>query len=199
MVADIRAHKNHTTSGEVGFHYEVDALLEDGRSDVLLDMLERTDAPSYGYILAQGATSLTEGWDGGHSQDHFMLGSAEEWFYRGLGGIKVDLAREGAQRLVLHPVLAGKIQWARAHYRSAFGEIESDWHRGATETVYNFTIPANATATIEIDSAAAAMATVNGIPTAHASGVLETHIEGAGLEMKVGSGKYEVRVANLAR
>jgi hypothetical protein len=111
-----------------------------------------------------------------------MLGSAEEWFYRGLGGINVNLSREGAQRLVLHPVLAGKIQWARAHYRSVLGEVESEWHRGATETVYNFTIPA----------------TVNGVPTARAPGVLETHIEGASMEMTAGSGKYEVRVANLA-
>lgn len=199
LVKDIRAHQNHTTSGEVGYHYEVEALLEGGRSDVLLDMLERTDAPSYGYILAQGATALTEAWDGGHSQDHFMLGSAEEWFYRGLGGMNVDLARGGAKRLVLHPVLAGKIQWARAHYRSALGEVESEWHRGATETIYTFTIPVNATAEIEIDSAAAGMASVNGVPAAHAAGVLETHIEGGRLEMTVGSGTYEVRVANLAR
>jgi hypothetical protein len=111
----------------------------------------------------------------------------------------VDLSREGAQRLVLHPVLAGNIQWARVHYRSSLGEIESEWHRGATETVYNFTVPANATAEIEIDSAAAGMATVNGAPLAHAPGVLEAHINGARLEMTVGSGKYEVRTANLAR
>ena len=47
-------------------------------------MLERTDMPSYGYQLAQGATSLTEAWDANpaSSQDHFMLGDAEEWFYR---------------------------------------------------------------------------------------------------------------------
>ncbi len=137
LVKDIRAHQNHTTSGEVGYHYEVDALLEGGRSDVLLDMLERTDAPSYGYILAQGATSLTEGWDGGHSQDHFMLGSAEEWFYRGLGGINVDLSREGAERLVLHPAVVGKIAWVRTRYESAMGLIESDWQRGATVTTYS--------------------------------------------------------------
>jgi hypothetical protein len=43
------------------------------------------------------------------------------------------------------------------------------------------------------------MATVNGVPTARAPGVLETHIEGASMEMTAGSGKYEVRVANLAR
>ena len=196
LVKDIRAHQNHTTSGEVGFHYEVEALLESGRSDVLLDMLERTDAPSYGYILAQGATSLTEAWDGGHSQDHFMLGSAEEWLYRGMGGIEVDLSHEGAARLTLRPVVAGNIAWARAHYRSALGEIESEWHRGATETVYNFTIPANATATIEIDSAAAGTATVNGAAPAHAQGVLLRLVDGARFVITVGSGKYEVRAEN---
>ena len=199
MVKDIRAHQNHTTSGEVGFHYEVDALLEGGRSDVLLDMLERTDAPSYGYILAQGATSLTEGWDGGHSQDHFMLGSAEEWFYRGLGGINLDFKRQGASRLILHPAVAGNITWARAHYRSAFGEIESEWHRGATETVYNFTIPPNTRAKIQIDSAAAGMATVNGVAPAHGSGVEESTIDGVRLVLMVGSGRYEVRAANPSR
>jgi hypothetical protein len=162
-------------------------------------MLERTDAPSYGYILAQGATSLTEGWDGGHSQDHFMLGSAEEWFYRGLGGINVDLSRESAQRLVLHPVVEGNIAWARVHYQSALGEIESEWHRGPAQTVYNFTVPANAAATIQIDSTAAGMVTVNGAPPAHAAGVLETHIDGAHLEMTVSAGKYEVRAANPSR
>ncbi len=198
LIADIRAHQNHTTSGEVGFHYEVDALLQGGRSDVLLDMLERTDAPSYGYILAQGATSLTEAWDGGHSQDHFMLGSAEEWFYRGLGGINVDLSQKGSLRLILHPVAVGKIQWARAHYRSPLGEIESEWHRGTAETVYNFTIPANATATIEIDSAAAGMVTVNGATPARAAGVVLRLIDGARFAMTVGSGKYEVRAANPA-
>ncbi len=198
LVADIRAHQNHTTSGEVGFHYEVDALLQGGRSDVLLDMLERTDAPSYGYILAQGATALTEAWDGGHSQDHFMLGSAEEWFYRGLGGINVDLSQKGSLRLILHPVVVGNISWTRAHYRSALGEIESEWHRRATETVYSFTVPANATATIQIDSAAAGMVTVNGASPAHAVGVVLRPIDGDRFVMTVGSGKYEVRAANPA-
>ncbi len=199
LVADIRAHQYHTTSGEVGYHYEVDALLEAGRSDVLLDMLERTDAPSYGYILAQGATSLTEGWDGSHSQDHFMLGSAEEWFYRGLGGINVDLAPESAQRLVLHPAVVGKVAWVRTRYESALGLVESDWQRGTAMTVYNFTIPANATATIEIDSAAPGKTTVNGVGAAKAARVMDAQVFGRRIELTVGSGTYAVRAGNPAQ
>ncbi len=196
LVADIRAHENHTTSGEVGFHYAVDALLDGGRSDVVLDMLERTDAPSYGYILSQGATSLTEGWDASHSQDHFMLGSAEEWLYRGLGGINVDLSKQGTNSLVIHPFVPAKIAWVRARYQSASGLIESSWHRSAAETVYDLDVPVNMTATIDIDSAASQAATVNGVSASHAPGVIAAHIDGTRLKLTVGSGKFQIRAEN---
>jgi alpha-L-rhamnosidase len=196
LVADIRAHQNHTTCGEVGYHYEVDALLLNGRSDVLLDMLERTDAPSYGYILSQGATSLTEGWNASHSQDHFMLGSAEEWFYRGLGGINVDLSRSGAKQIILRPAVVGNVTWVRAKYDSAVGPIASNWKRGAEQTTYTFAVPANATATIEIESASPSAATVNGVAAANAAGAITGKMEDDYLELIVGSGQYVLRAAN---
>jgi hypothetical protein len=199
LIADIRAHQDHTTSGEVGLHYEVVTLLDAGRSDVLFDMMERTDAPSYGYILAQGATALTESWDATHSQDHFMLGSAEEWFYRGLGGIEVDLTRKGSERLTLHPAVTGKVEWVRARYDSALGPLESSWRRGSAATTYDFMVPANATATLEIDSAAPREVTVNGVPAAKAGGVIAARIEGNEARLIVGSGRYTVRAANPSR
>jgi hypothetical protein len=194
LVADIRAHQNHTTSGEVGFHYGVDALLDGGRSDVLLDMLERNDAPSYGYILAQGATALTESWFATHSLDHFMLGSAEEWFYRGLGGINVDLTGAGAEPIALRPAVVGNLEWTRARYASALGPIESRWRREKNEMVYEFAVPANATAAIAVDATGAA--TVNGTEPTHAAGVLSANATGGKLTLKVGSGNYRIRVVN---
>ena len=201
LVADIRAHQNHVTAGDIGYHYVVDALLEGGRSDVLLDMLERTDAPSYGYQLAQGATSLTEAWDANpsSSQDHFMLGDAEEWFYRGVGGINVDLSRAGAERLLLRPAMVGNLAWVRTHYDSAPGLIESGWQRGADSTDYRFTIPPNATATIEINSASAQNVSVNGVPVTKAAGVVSEQIDGDRVEMVVGSGEYRIHAANAER
>jgi hypothetical protein len=193
LVADIRAHQNHTTSGEVGFHYGVDALLDGGRSEVLLDMQLRTDAPSYGYILSQGATALTESWFATHSQDHFMLGSAEEWFYRGLGGINVDLSGASAEPIALRPVVVGNLQWARARYASVLGPIESRWRREKNETVYEFTVPANATATIAVDANGAA--TVNEAEPARAAGVLTAKTAGGKLVLTVGSGSYRISVA----
>ena len=80
LVEDIRAHHNHTTAGDIGFHYVIQALSEGGRSDVIYDLLSNPDAPSYASQLARGATSLTEAWDANprSSQNHFMLGHAEE-------------------------------------------------------------------------------------------------------------------------
>ena len=198
LVDDIRAHQNHVTAGDIGYHYLVDALLDGGRSDVLLDMMERTDSPSYGYQLAKGATALTEAWDANplSSQDHFMLGHAEEWFYRGLGGINVDLSKKGAERLVLKPAVPGKIEWVRTHYRSELGLVGSSWKRAGDETAYSFVIPANATATIEVIARSPQRMTVNGFPPSKAPGVVSTQIDGDQVQFVVGSGRYEVRAAN---
>ncbi|WP_414648648.1 hypothetical protein [Edaphobacter sp.] len=66
------------------------------------------DPPSYGSQLEAGATALTEAWDANphSSQDHFMLGGAEEWFYRGLGRIDFDLSRPAKdERITIRPAV----------------------------------------------------------------------------------------------
>jgi hypothetical protein len=198
LVKDIRAHGNHVTAGDVGYHYVVDALLDGGRSDVLLDMLERTDTPSYGYQLAQGATSLTEAWDANpeSSQDHFMLGDAEEWFYRGLGGIEINQSAQGAERLVLRPWVMPHAGWVRTRYESALGPIESDWKRGTQETEYDFTIPVNTSASIVLETASPASATLDGTPLSKAGDVIAARLGAAEVKFTLGSGSYHLRAAN---
>jgi hypothetical protein len=200
LVDDIRVHGNHVTAGDIGYHYVVVALLEGGRSDVLMDMLERTDTPSYGYQLAQGATALTEAWDADptSSQDHFMLGHAEEWFYRGLGGIDVNLYEETPRQIVLRPRQAGKLTWVRSSYLSSLGFIESNWRRGATETSYDFVIPANSTATVELETASPNHVKVGGIAAAKARGVNAATVDGDTVKIVLGSGSYHILAANPA-
>jgi alpha-L-rhamnosidase len=198
LVDDIRAHDNHVTAGDVGFHYVVDALLDGGRSDVLYDMLERTDTPSYGYQLAQGATALTEAWDANSnsSQDHFMLGHAEEWFYRGLGGINVDLSAEEPRQLVLRPERVGKLTSVQIRYVSALGPVESLWKRGPAQTEYAFTIPANAVATVQLTSSSPEALTIDGTAPDKAPGVISTRIKSDRIELVLGSGHYHISSPN---
>ncbi len=198
LVEDIRANNNHVTAGDIGYHYLVAALLEGGRSDVLLDMLERTDSPSYGYQLAQGATALTEAWDANpdSSQDHFMLGHVEEWFYSGLGGINIDFSQKADARLILRPEVIGKLASVNTSYQSTLGLVQSNWRRGATGTDYDFIIPANSGATIEITAASANAVTVNGMPVAKAGGVISARQNGSRVQIIVGSGRYVIRAPN---
>jgi hypothetical protein len=148
VIADIHEHEDHVTSGEVGYPYLLRALMAAGRSDVVLAMMLREDAPSYGSQIAAGATALTEAWDANpkSSQDHFMLGGAEEWFYRGLGGIDVDMGR--AERIVVRPETVVGVDWIKTGYMSRLGQIESDWQREGDATRFEVTVPAGAQATV---------------------------------------------------
>jgi hypothetical protein len=145
LVADIHAHGDHVTAGDVGFHYVVRALTDGGRSDVLYAMLTRTDKPSYGDQLAHGATTLTEAWDTNptSSQNHFMLGHAEEWFYRGLAGIRVDLSTDPSlnEQIYIQPAIAGDLTHVSASYHSKLGVVASAWTRDGNKLKMDVTLP----------------------------------------------------------
>ena len=155
LVADIRKNNNHVTAGDIGFHYVVRALSDGGRSDVLNDMLSRTDSPSYGYQLSRGATTLTEAWDTNpdSSQNHFMLGHGEEWFYRGLAGIEFDLSRNKEEQIVIRPTPVGDIQSASATYNSVLGSISSSWHVTGNTFTLDVRIPPGASGNVYIPTA----------------------------------------------
>jgi len=157
LVADIRQHGNHTTAGDIGFHYVLQALSEGDRSDVIYDLLVNPESPSYAAQLLRGATSLTEAWDGNphSSQNHFMLGHAEEWFYSSLAGIDFDLSRPPWQQIILRPQVVGDIASARATYRSVLGTIVSSWKIERGRLVYDIEIPANASAVVYVPSGGA--------------------------------------------
>ncbi len=147
VVEDIHAHGDHVTTGEVGYPYMLRALMEAGRDDVVMAMMMRTDAPSYGSQLKAGATALTEAWDANpkNSQDHFMLGGGEEWFYRGLGGIDMDMSRGVGEQVLIRPKVVKGVAWVKCGYESKLGKVESDWRTSAGGTTYTVTVPVSAT------------------------------------------------------
>jgi hypothetical protein len=185
LVEDIRAHSDHVTAGDVGFHYVVRALTDGGRSDVLTDMLLRTDPPSYGDQLAKGATSLTEAWDSNpaSSQNHLMLGHAEEWFYRGLVGIDFDLSRPAGEQIVIRPAFVDQVPEASARFDSVLGFVSSRWARQNGSIQLDIAIPAGAAARIEIS--------VKPGQTVHGdTGELRAAGRDGMVAIKVGSGSY---------
>lgn len=185
LIKDIRAHGDHVTAGDIGFHYVVRALTDNGGSDVLFDMLSRDDSPSYGYQLRRGATTLTEAWNAnpGSSQNHFMLGHAEEWFYRGLAGIDVDLSRPDSRQIVIRPAFPAKVPEAQAEVQTVLGTVKSAWFREGTKVVWRVEIPVGSSAIVTLPQAAAEVSMNGGTqPKPSPAG-----------ELSLGSGAYEFR------
>jgi hypothetical protein len=194
LVADIRTHGNHVTAGDIGFHYVVRALTDGGRSDVLRDMLLRDDPPSYGYQLARGATTLTEDWNSSptSSQDHFMLGHAEEWFYRGLAGIVFDMSRPTQEQITIHPAFLPGIGEASARYQSVLGLIESGWRQEARGYELRLAIPPGAQATVVLP-AAASQILESGKPL-DASWIQPSPVAQQDTRLLLGSGVYRFEI-----
>jgi len=148
LVSDIREHDTANTAGDVGYRYVLRALADGGRNDVIFEMNNQSDKPGYGMQLKKGKTSLTEGWDGGHSQNHFMLGQIEEWFYHDLAGIQSG--GNGFKQIIIAPHPVGDLTWAKASYNSIRGKIISDWKRDGEKFTLNISIPPNTTATVYV-------------------------------------------------
>jgi hypothetical protein len=178
------------TSGDIGYHFLVRVLSENGRSDILYKMNNRSDRPGYGYQLKQGATSLTESWAAlkNVSNNHMMLGHLMEWFYAGLGGIYQAENSVGYNEIIIAPKPVGDIKWVKCSFNSPKGMIQSDWNINGGSFNLKIEIPKEATATIILpdefkNSGVKVLDLENQKP-------VKVKIENG--EFNLGSGKYEI-------
>jgi alpha-L-rhamnosidase len=152
IVKDIRSRHNGLTAGDIGYHYLLKVLAEEGKEDVLFDMNDQSVSPGYGYQLAKGATALTESWQAlpSVSNDHLMLGHIMEWFYEELAGIRQQEGGVAYRNIDIRPTPVGDVTSAGASYASVYGMISSKWTISGGDFILNVEIPANTTATIEL-------------------------------------------------
>ncbi|MDP9175603.1 MAG: glycoside hydrolase family 78 protein [Planctomycetota bacterium] len=191
IVNDISNRGNSLTAGDVGYRYLLRALAQGGRSDVIFDMNNQSEKPGYGYQLKMGATSLTEAWDThSGSQDHFMLGHINEWFYHDLAGIGSDPDSPAFKKIRIHPNVVGDLTWVKASYASVRGQISSAWLRDADKFKLEIDIPVNTTAEIYVPSGKPDDIQESGSAAKIGNGINSIRTEsGAGL-FEVGSGHY---------
>ena len=193
LVSSVTGAQNRVTAGDVGFRYLVHALSQAGRDDVMFSMVKQSAGPGYLYQVNRGATALTEAWDANpaDSQNHAMLGHAEEWLYSGLGGISTDPAAPGWKKFIVRPQPQTGVASVNVQYHSIQGPITSAWQRGAgTAVTYTVSIPPNTTATITLPTANPAGVTEGGMPATSAPGITANTTGTSTLQLVAGSGNY---------
>jgi hypothetical protein len=198
IVADVRA--KGLTSGEIGYAYLLRALAESGHSDVIYAMNNQSDKPGYGYQLKMGATALTEKWDtsisGGYgSQNHFMLGQINEWFFHDLAGIARDDSEPGFKKIVIHPVVVGDLTWVKGKYDSVHGPITTEWKRDAKSFALDLSIPPNTSATVFVPAESVDDVRERGVAAVKSPGVKFIRQENGCAVFEIASGKYQFMTA----
>ncbi len=150
LIDSIEQNDYALTSGDIGYHFLVRVLSENGRSDILYKMNNRSDRPGYGYQLKKGATSLTESWSAlsNVSNNHMMLGHLMEWFYSGLGGIYQADNSIAYGNIIIAPKPVGDIKWSKCSYNSPQGVIATEWE--LAENTFSLTIEVPKTSSAKI-------------------------------------------------
>lgn len=147
------------TTGFSGTPNILPALSKTGETETAYRMLACTDFVSWLYPVRLGSTSMWERWNsyelafemGGRSEmnsfNHFALGSVGSWIHEYHLGITTDNC--GYQNFILQPLPGGNYTQASGSYSSNYGTIYSSWTANKGElTSYEFTVPANTSATV---------------------------------------------------
>ncbi len=155
LAADIRARGMKLSTGFLGTPYILDVLADAGRHDEVAGLLLQTGYPSWGYMPAQGATTMWERWNGDtgdlsmNSYNHYAFGAIVGFFYRRLAGIAP--AAPGFRRIAARPLWYLAIGRVSARYESIVGTIEAETDGDETGlTRFKLTVPANTIAEVEL-------------------------------------------------
>ena len=130
LAADIRGRGMKLSTGFLGTPYLLDVLVDVGQPDVAVSLLLQAAYPSWGYMLAKGATTMWERWNGDvgdvgmNSYNHYAFGAVVGFMYRRLAGIAP--AAPGFRRIEIDPLYDERIGPVRARYDSCVGRISTD-------------------------------------------------------------------------
>jgi len=190
IISDLVKRNYQQTAGDIGYHFLIETLEDNGHSDIIYKIANRNDVGSYGYIINQGWTSMPEAWDAtaSASMNHFMLGHIQQWFFEGLGGISP--ASEGFAKIKIRPEFVSDVNWCSCDYESIYGTIKSHWQSNEKGIELFVEIPVNTSAFIYLPDETTGTLYESDKPIDLAEGVRFLRHEHDKLVYEVQSGEY---------
>ncbi|MFT3739936.1 MAG: family 78 glycoside hydrolase catalytic domain [Breznakibacter sp.] len=195
-------------TGFIGTAWINDALSDNGYTDVAYRLLRQTSYPSWLYPVKQGATTIwerlnsytrTNGFGGNNrmnSFNHYSFGAVGAWMYSHSLGIRRDENSPAFKHFVLipEPDPTGEMTYAKGHYDSMYGRIESGWELKGNACHYRFVVPANTTASLFLKASSVSVVLWNGKPMKNARGVEYIGKRDGKEVFEIESGEYNVIV-----
>lgn len=169
MIREIEVtHKGHISTGVIGTQFLMRTLSAFGRTDLAYQLASNKTYPSWGYMAANGATTIWELWNGNtadpkmNSQNHVMLlGDLMVWYFENIAGIKSNPETPGFKQIIMKPAFDTQLTYVNASYESVHGLIKSNWKKDKKGLEWNISIPANTTALVYLPTSDSKKISVN--------------------------------------
>lgn len=160
LMADIHAHGDRLTTGDVGNRYLFDALWKNHQGELFYKMLNHDDVPGYGYQLKKGMTTLTEQWNPEHgaSMNHFMMAHVNNHLIPHIVGI--DIVKGKVAVIRPHPV--GDLTWARGSTEVDGRRVAVSWKVEGGRFKIDIDLPDGESALVVLPDGAATRRTATG-------------------------------------
>lgn len=124
---ELKANDGHLNTGIYGTGLFFETLCDYGMAEEAYVAMTKTDFPSFGWWVEQGAQTTWEQWNGEASRNHPMFGGALVWLYRKICGVQTDDAEPGYRHIVLKPTPVGDLKWAEYSTETAYGDLAVRW------------------------------------------------------------------------
>jgi alpha-L-rhamnosidase len=187
----------HISTGVIGTQWLMRTLTQFQRSDIAYTLASNNTYPSWGYMAANGATTIWELWNGNtanpqmNSQNHVMLlGDLLIWLNENVAGIKSDDKEVAFKKIIMKPENIDGLTFAKATYQSNYGTIKSEWHQGIGQFNWHIVVPPNTSAIVYIPASSQDKILENNLPISKYDGVKFIKMEGRNAVFEIGSGDY---------
>lgn len=187
----------HISTGLIGSQWIMRGLTEYGFADMAYIMASNKTYPSWGYMAANGATTIWELWNGNtadpgmNSQNHVMLlGDLLTWFYENLAGIRTNKTDVAFKKIIMKPTIPAGLDFVKASYNSFHGLIKSEWKNSVDQFEWKISIPANTSATVYIPANSVEEITESGLSIANSKDIKFMKEDDGAVVLEIASGNY---------
>ena len=156
LVEMIHEKDDHFDTGMLGVRVIFHVLSDCGEGALAFRMITREDWPSYGSMIRQGLTSLSEDflpeeeWDNPNSLNHHFMGDISNWFLQRVAGIRVNPRLTGQDEIDITPDFIPALTYANACYDAPTGTVSVDWRREGEFVSLKIVCPEAVTGYIEL-------------------------------------------------
>ncbi len=142
----VHEHDDHLSVGVLGGKVIFHVLADYGYPELAFKMITRPDPPSYGHYVEIGATTLWEGFIDEnlslpYSRNHHFWGDISTWFYKYLGGIRIDRRYVNENLVEISPCFIEEMTRVSCYVDTPQGRVSSQWEKADGQVILKISAP----------------------------------------------------------